>query len=61
MFPASQAPSSFEEWILRLYHFSSNPVESTHDFSPNLVQAFTAFWEITSGFPEDLVLVNWGK
>ncbi|NJN13214.1 MAG: hypothetical protein HC815_36975 [Richelia sp. RM1_1_1] len=37
-FPPPQAPSSFEEWILPLYHFKSNWVESTHDFSPNLVQ-----------------------
>ncbi|MEL6163397.1 MAG: hypothetical protein AAFR37_06425 [Cyanobacteria bacterium J06628_3] len=61
MFPASQAPSSFEERILRLFHFSSNPVESTHDFSPNLVQVFATFWGITRDFPEELIFGNWGK
>ena len=61
LFPASQAPSSFEERILRLFHFSSNPVESTHNFSPNLVQVFATFWGITRDFPEEFIFGNWGK
>ena len=42
LFPASQAPSSFEERILRLFHFSSNPVESTHNFSHKFSHSFSS-------------------
>ncbi len=60
-FPAPQAPSSFEEPILRLYHFRSNGVESTHKFRPNLVQAFVTLWEVINGFPKKIIFGNWGK
>ncbi len=60
-FPPPQAPSSFEERIVRLYHFRSNWVESTHDFSPNLVQAFVTLWEVINDFLKEIIFGNWGK
>ncbi len=41
LFPVSQAPSSLEERILRLFHFRSNPVESTHNFRHKFSPSFS--------------------
>jgi hypothetical protein len=58
LFSALEAPSSFNGSNFNLFHFTPNQVESTHKFSPNLVQVFATLWEVTNDFPKAIFLIT---